>query len=61
MPSGVEYGLTVLSKVRMSVSTPGTTTAVRRAVTRSPKTSATRPRPLGSKARICRPAAPSDA
>lgn len=54
MPTGAVKRRWVRSNVRRFVSTPGTTTDTRCAVPRSPKTSAARPLPVGSKARIWR-------
>lgn len=52
MPTGAEYLRSVRWKVSRSVSTPGTTTETRSALRRLPNTSATRPEPSGSKARM---------
>ncbi len=52
IPTGAPWSATFRSKVPASLSDPGTTTETRCAVRRSPNTSATWPRPRGSKARI---------
>ncbi|GDY53304.1 hypothetical protein SVIO_039270 [Streptomyces violaceusniger] len=61
IPAGAPYGSPVRSKSSRSMSEPGTITAVRRAAAKSPYTSATWPRPRGSKARIWRPGSSSAA